>query len=195
MINCRSLCKPSISSIKFTHLKHPQPTTTIANILATTLGQELSRNPNTFLLGESEFPPHSNTSSITNHLRDKFGERRVWEAPVTPVANVGLCVGASLMGLKPVTHFTTFSNGLQAIDHIVNSCAKLRYMSTGILTSSIIFRGVNGPVEGYSGENSQCLASWYGSVPGLVTVAPYDAEDYQGLLRTAVRGKDPVVFL
>lgn len=84
---------------------------------------------------------------------------------------------------------------MQAIDHIVNSSAKLRYMSAGILSGAPIFRAQNGPVEGYGAKNSQCFAAWYGSIPGLVTIAPYDIEDYQGLLRTALKSKDPVVIL
>ena len=147
------------------------------------------------MIGEIEYPEQSYTAEVTDTLMKKHGQHRVWQAPITPVANAGLSIGASLIGLRPITHFTTFSNGLQAIDHIVNSCAKLRYMSGGILASPVIFRATNGPVPGFAGKNSQCLAAWYGSIPGLITLAPYDAEDYIGLLRTAIKGKDPVVFL
>ena len=114
---------------------------------------------------------------------------------MTPNANAGLAIGASLLGVKPITQFSTYSNALQSIDHIVNSSAKLRYMSAGILAGAPIFRSQNGFVEGYGAQNTQCFAAWYGSIPGLITIAPYDAEDYQGLLRTAIKSQDPVVIL
>lgn len=100
------------------------------------------------------------------------------------------------MGLKPIVEFMTMNFSLQAIDHIVNSCAKLRYMSGGeIGGGTIVFRGLNGPAAAVAAQHSQCFASYYSHIPGLITIAPYDAEDCKGLLKAAVRGDNPVVFL
>jgi pyruvate dehydrogenase E1 component beta subunit len=128
-------------------------------------------------------------------LIDKFGPSRIWDTPITESGFTGLAVGASLMGLKPIVEFMTMNFSLQAIDHIVNSTAKLNYMSAGILPSSIVFRGLNGPAAAVAAQHSQCFASWYGSIPGLVTLSPYDAEDCRGLLKSAIRSNNPVVFL
>jgi pyruvate dehydrogenase E1 component beta subunit len=99
------------------------------------------------------------------------------------------------MGLKPIVEFMTMNFSLQSIDHIVNSCVKLRYMSGGLVESPVIFRGLNGPAAAVAAQHSQCFASYYSNIPGLITVAPYDAEDCKGLMKSAVRGRDPVMFL
>lgn len=100
------------------------------------------------------------------------------------------------MGLRPIVEFMTMNFSLQAIDHIVNSCAKLRYMSGGeIGGGSIVFRGLNGPAAAVAAQHSQCFASYYSNIPGLITIAPYDAEDCKGLLKAAIRDENPVVFL
>jgi pyruvate dehydrogenase E1 component beta subunit len=107
----------------------------------------------------------------------------------------GLAVGASLAGLKPICEFMTFNFSLQAIDHVVNSAAKTKYMSGGILNVPIVFRGPNGAASGVGAQHSQCFAAWYGSVPGLKVVSPYSAADAKGLLKAAIRDPNPVVFL
>ena len=100
------------------------------------------------------------------------------------------------MGLKPIVEFMTMNFALQAIDHIINSCAKLHYMSGGELEGgSIVFRGLNGPAAAVAAQHSQCFASYYSNIPGLITIAPYDAEDCKGLLKAAIRERNPVVFL
>lgn len=99
------------------------------------------------------------------------------------------------MGLVPIVEFMTWNFALQAIDHIVNSCAKTRYMSSDELGGAIVFRGLNGPAAAVAAQHSQCFASYYSSVPGLITISPYDAEDCKGLLKAAIRCNEPVVFL
>ncbi len=107
----------------------------------------------------------------------------------------GIGVGAGMMGLRPIVEFMTWNFSLQAIDHIVNSCAKAHYMSNGDLTCPIVFRGINGVSAGVAAQHSQCFAAWYGSVPGLKVVSPYDGKDNLGLLKAAIRDNDPVIFL
>jgi pyruvate dehydrogenase E1 component beta subunit len=107
----------------------------------------------------------------------------------------GMAVGAGMAGMKPIVEFMTMNFALQAIDHIVNSAAKTHYMSDGEIGSSVVFRGPNGPPGSVGAQHSQCFAAWYGSVPGLNVVVPYDAEDCIGLMKAAIRTKDPVVVL
>jgi pyruvate dehydrogenase E1 component beta subunit len=114
---------------------------------------------------------------------------------VSEAGFTGLACGAALVGLKPICEFMSFNCGLQAIDHMVNSAAKIRYMSGGRLHGSIVFRGINGQTDCTSAQLSQCFASWYSSVPGLLVLSPYDAEDARGLLKSAIRDDNPVVFL
>jgi pyruvate dehydrogenase E1 component beta subunit len=105
-------------------------------------------------------------------------------------------VGAALAGLRPVVEFMTFNFSLQAIDHILNSAAKVNYMSGGVVSQCpIVFRGPNGAAKGVAAQHSQCFAAWYGSVPGLKVLSPYSAEDARGLLKAAIRDPNPVVFL
>lgn len=99
------------------------------------------------------------------------------------------------MGLTPVVEFMTINFALQSIDHIINSSAKLHYMSGGELSGGIVFRGLNGPAAAVAAQHSQCFASWFSNIPGLITIAPYDAEDNKGLLKAAIRSKEVVMFL
>lgn len=132
---------------------------------------------------------------ISKGLFDKHGGKRVVDTPITEAGFTGIAVGASLLGLKPIVEFMTMNFALQAIDHIVNSSVKLNYMSAGELSGSIVFRGLNGPAAAVAAQHSQCFASYYGSVPGLITLSPYDAEDCKGLLKAAIRDPNPVMFL
>ena len=133
---------------------------------------------------------------ISKGLFKKYGEKRIWDTPITEPGFTGLACGAALMGLKPIVEFMTMNFSLQAIDHIVNSCAKLSYMSGGELRGgSIVFRGLNGPAAAVAAQHSQCFASYYSNIPGLITVSPYDAEDCKGLLKASIRCGNPVAFL
>ena len=125
----------------------------------------------------------------------EFGERRVIDTPITEYGVAGGGVGASMSGLKPIVECMTFNFAMQAIDHIINSAAKTLYMSGGQIKTSIVFRGPNGAASRVAAQHSQAYAAWYGSVPGLKVIAPYDSADAKGLLKAAIRDPNPVVFL
>lgn len=127
---------------------------------------------------------------------DKYGPQRIVDTPITEAGFAGLGVGAALAGLRPIVEFMTFNFSLQAIDHIINSAAKVNYMSGGVISQCpIVFRGPNGAAKGVAAQHSQCFAAWYGSVPGLKVLSPFSAEDARGLLKAAIRDPNPVVFL
>lgn len=117
---------------------------------------------------------------------DKFGDKRVIDTPITESGFAGMAVGAALSGLKPICEFMTWNFSMQAIDQIVNSAAKTRYMSGGVTQMPLVFRGPNGSAAGVAAQHSQCFAAWYGSVPGLKVVSPWNAEDCKGLLKVCV---------
>ena len=150
------------------------------------LDEELARNDKVFVMGE-EVAYYHGAYKITKGLIDKYGPSRIWDTPITEAGFTGIGCGASLMGLTPVIQFMTMNFSLQAIDHIINSSAKLHYMSAGQLGGGIVFRGLNGPAAAVAAQHSQCFASWYSNIPGLITISPYDAEDNKGLLKAAIR--------
>jgi len=128
-----------------------------------------------FLIGE-EVAQYDGAYKISKGLYKKYGEKRIWDTPITEPSFTGLACGAALMGLRPIVEFMTMNFSLQAIDHIVNSCAKLSYMSAGELVGgNIVFRGLNGPAAAVAAQHSQCFASYYSNIPGLITISPYDA--------------------
>lgn len=128
-------------------------------------------------------------------MLDEFGPLRVWDTPITEAGFTGVGVGAGLMGLRPIIEYMTWNFSMQAIDHIINSCAKSHYMSNGDLTCPIVFRGINGVSAGVAAQHSQCFGAWYASCPGLKVAVPYSAADNLGMMRAAIRDPDPVIFL
>jgi pyruvate dehydrogenase E1 component beta subunit len=132
---------------------------------------------------------------VTQGLLEEFGPRRVIDTPITEYGFAGIGTGAAMGGLRPIIEFMTFNFAMQAIDHIINSAAKTNYMSGGQMRCPIVFRGPNGAASRVGAQHSQNYAPWYASVPGLVVIAPYDAADAKGLLKSAIRSPDPVVFL
>ncbi|EGR29442.1 pyruvate dehydrogenase e1 beta subunit, putative [Ichthyophthirius multifiliis] len=167
---------------------------TVREALNTALDEELQNDPKVFLIGE-ELGIYQGAYKITKNLIQKHGAERIWDTPISEIGFTGMAVGASMHGLKPVLEFMTWNFAMQAIDHIINSSAKLHYMSNGILSSPIVFRGINGASAAVAAQHSQCFAAWFSSVPGLITLVPYDAEDARGLLKSAIRDPNPVVFL
>lgn len=155
---------------------------------------EMRRDDKVFVMGE-EVAQYNGAYKVTKGLYDKFGAERVWDTPITEAGFAGLAVGAAFAGLRPICEFMTWNFSMQAIDHVVNSAAKAHYMSNGDLTVPMVFRGPNGVAAAVAAQHSQCFASWYGSVPGLKVIAPFDGEDCIGLLRAAIRDDNPVVFL
>lgn len=169
-------------------------TTSVRQALCWALETELKRDDKVFLMGE-EVAQYNGAYKVSKGLWDKFGSSRIWDTPITEMGFAGLATGAAFAGLRPVCEFMTWNFSMQAIDHVVNSAAKSHYMSNGDVKCPIVFRGPNGVAAAVAAQHSQCFAAWYGSVPGLKVITPYDAEDAVGLLRAAIRDDNPVAFL
>ncbi|KNC97069.1 pyruvate dehydrogenase (acetyl-transferring) subunit E1 beta [Spizellomyces punctatus DAOM BR117] len=167
---------------------------TVRDALNQAMEEEMRRDKTVFLLGE-EVAQYNGAYKVSKGLLDKFGPDRVIDTPITEMGFAGLAVGSAMAGLKPICEFMTFNFAMQAIDHIVNSAAKTRYMSGGIVGVPIVFRGPNGAAAGVAAQHSQDYAAWYGQIPGLKVVSPWSAEDAKGLLKAAIRDPDPVVVL
>jgi pyruvate dehydrogenase E1 component beta subunit len=145
-------------------------------------------------MGE-EVAEYQGAYKVTQGLLQEFGPRRVIDTPITEHGFAGVGVGAAMTGLKPIVEFMTFNFAMQAIDQIINSAAKTLYMSGGQMGCSIVFRGPNGAAARVGAQHSQDYAAWYSNVPGLKVVAPYSAADAKGLLKSAIRDRNPVIFL
>lgn len=158
------------------------------------LAEEMRRDADVFIMGE-EVGEYQGAYKVTQGLLDEFGPKRVIDTPITEHAIAGLGVGAAFAGLKPVVEFMTFNFAMQAIDQIINSAAKTRYMSGGQISCPIVFRGPNGVASRVAAQHSQDYSSWYAHVPGLIVLAPATATEAKGLLKAAVRDPNPVVFL
>ena len=167
---------------------------TVREALRDAMAEEMRRDPDVFLMGE-EVAQYQGAYKISQGLLDEFGSKRVMDTPITEHGFAGLGVGAAFAGLKPIVEFMTFNFAMQAIDQIINSAAKTRYMSGGQIGCSIVFRGPNGAASRVGAQHSQNYAAWYAHVPGLKVVAPYSAADAKGLLKAAIRDPNPVVFL
>ncbi len=170
------------------------PEITIRESLNQALQEEMKRDKNVFLIGE-EVAEYNGAYKVSKGLLDIFGKERVLDTPIAELGFTGLGVGAALAGLRPVVEWMTFNFALLAMDQVVNNAAKLRYMSGGQLSCPIVFRGPNGPAEYLSSQHSQALQSYFVHCPGLVVIAPATAYDYKGLLKSAIRSDDPVIFL
>ena len=168
--------------------------TTVRDALRDAMAEEMRRDDRVFLIGE-EVGQYQGAYKVSRDLLQEFGEKRVVDTPITEYGFAQLGVGAAFSGLKPIVEFMTFNFAMQAIDAIINSAAKTLYMSGGQIKSSIVFRGPNGAAARVGAQHSQDYSAWYGSVPGLKVVAPYDAADAKGLLKAAIRDPNPVVFL
>src|SRR5690348_3601459 len=167
---------------------------TVREALRDAMAEEMRRDGTVFLMGE-EVAQYQGAYKVSRGLLEEFGDRRVIDTPITEYGFAGLGVGAAFGGLRPVVEFMTFNFAMQAIDHIINSAAKTLYMSGGQMGCPIVFRGPNGAASRVAAQHSQDYSSWYGHVPGLKVIAPYDAADAKGLLKAAIRDPNPVVFL
>ena len=172
----------------------PMANLTVREALRDAMAEEMRKDADVFVMGE-EVAEYQGAYKVTQGLLDEFGSERVIDTPITEHGFAGLGVGAAFAGLKPVIEFMTFNFAMQAIDHLINSAAKTRYMSGGLVDCSIVFRGPNGAASRVGAQHSQNYASWYANVPGLKVIAPYDAADNKGLLKAAIRDPNPVVFL
>ena len=167
---------------------------TVRDALRDAMAEEMRRDADVFLMGE-EVAQYQGAYKVSRDLLQEFGEDRVIDTPITEYGFAGLGVGAAMAGLKPIVEFMTWNFAMQAIDHVINSAAKTLYMSGGQLKTSMVFRGPNGAASRVAAQHSQDYAPWYGNVPGLKVIAPYDAADAKGLLKAAIRDPNPVVFL
>ncbi|MDZ4364146.1 pyruvate dehydrogenase complex E1 component subunit beta, partial [Brevundimonas sp.] len=168
--------------------------TTIRDALRDAMAEEMRRDEAVFLIGE-EVAQYQGAYKVSRELLQEFGPKRVVDTPITEHGFAGLGVGAAMSGLKPIVEFMTFNFAMQAIDHIINSAAKTLYMSGGQIRAGIVFRGPNGAASRVGAQHSQDYSAWYAQVPGLKVIAPYDAADAKGLLKSAIRDPNPVVFL
>ena len=171
-----------------------QRTATVREALRDAMAEEMRRDERVFVMGE-EVGQYQGAYKVTQGLLDEFGPRRVIDTPITEYGFAGVGAGAAMGGLRPIVEFMTFNFAMQAIDHIVNSAAKTNYMSGGQMRCPVVFRGPNGAAARVGAQHSQNFAPWFASVPGLIVIAPYDAADAKGLLKSAIRSEDPVVFL
>ncbi len=158
------------------------------------LREEMRRDPDIFLMGE-EVGAYQGAYKVSRDLLEEFGEWRVRDMPIAELGFTGLGVGAAMVGLRPIIEYMTWSFALLAIDAIVNAAAKMRYMSGGQFTMPITFRGPSGAANQLAATHSQALDSWYAHVPGLKVVAPATARDAKGLLKSAIRDDNAVIFL
>jgi pyruvate dehydrogenase E1 component beta subunit len=172
----------------------PVKSMTVREALREAMAEEMRRDGSVFLMGE-EVGEYQGAYKISQGLLDEFGDKRVIDTPITEHGFAGLAVGAAFGGLRPIVEFMTFNFSMQAIDHIINSAAKTLYMSGGQMGCPIVFRGPNGAAARVGAQHSQDYAAWYAHVPGLRVVMPYTAADAKGLLKTAIRDPNPVIFL
>jgi pyruvate dehydrogenase E1 component beta subunit len=172
----------------------PTVKVTLREALRDAMAEEMRTDDRVFVMGE-EVAEYQGAYKVTQGLLDEFGARRVIDTPITEYGFAGIGTGAAMGGLRPVVEFMTFNFAMQAIDHIINSAAKTNYMSGGQMRCPVVFRGPNGAAARVGAQHSQNYGPWYASVPGLIVIAPYDAADAKGLLKSAIRCEDPVVFL
>ncbi|HZE69066.1 MAG TPA: pyruvate dehydrogenase complex E1 component subunit beta [Pyrinomonadaceae bacterium] len=167
---------------------------TMREALNQALREELRRDENVFLMGE-EVAAYQGAYKVTKGLLDEFGDKRVIDTPITELGFAGLGVGAAMAGLRPIVEFMTFNFSILATDQIINSAAKMLYMSGGQFKVPIVFRGPGGSAFQVSSQHSQALESWFAYFPGLKVVMPSTPADAKGLLKSSIRDDDPVVFI
>ena len=169
-------------------------TMTVREALREAMAEEMRADPTVLLMGE-EVGEYQGAYKISQGLLDEFGPKRVVDTPITEHGFTGIAVGASWGGLRPIVEFMTWNFAMQAIDHLINSAAKTNYMSGGQMGAPLVFRGTNGAAARVGAQHSQDYAAWYAAIPGLKVVMPYSAADAKGLLKTAIRDNNPVIFL
>ena len=172
----------------------PMKTQTVREALRDAMAEEMRANEEVFLMGE-EVAEYQGAYKVSQGLLDEFGSKRVIDTPITEHGFAGIATGAAFGGLRPIVEFMTFNFAMQAIDHIINSAAKTLYMSGGQMGAPMVFRGANGAAARVGAQHSQDYAAWYAQIPGLKVAMPYSASDAKGLLKSAIRDPNPVIFL
>ena len=167
---------------------------TVREALRDAMAEELRRDKNVFLMGE-EVAEYQGAYKVSQGLLEEFGSKRIIDTPITEHGFAGIATGASFAGLRPIVEFMTFNFAMQAIDQIINSAAKTLYMSGGQMGAPMVFRGPNGAAARVGAQHSQDYTSWYAHIPGLKVAAPYSASDAKGLLKSAIRDNNPIIFL
>ena len=167
---------------------------TIREALRDAMAEEMRADDRVFLMGE-EVAEYEGAYKVSQGLLDEFGDKRVIDTPITEHGFTGVGIGAAFMGLRPIVEFMTFNFAMQAMDQLINSAAKTNYMSGGQMGCPIVFRGANGAASRVGAQHSQCFASWYAHIPGLKVVSPWSAADSKGLLKSAIRDPNPIIFL
>lgn len=170
------------------------PELTYREAIRQAIDEEMARDENVFLIGE-EVAQYNGAYKVSQGLLDKYGDKRVIDTPITEEGFTGLGIGAAMAGLRPIVEWMTFNFSLMAYDQVVSNAAKMRYMSGGQVSIPIVFRGPNGPAEYLASQHSQALQSIFAHIPGLKVVAPATPYDAKGLLKTAIRDDNPVLFL
>jgi len=168
--------------------------TTVREALRDAMSEEMRADDTVYLMGE-EVAEYQGAYKISQGMLDEFGPKRVIDTPITEHGFTGIAVGSAFAGLKPIVEFMTFNFAMQAIDQIINSAAKTLYMSGGQMGCQVVFRGANGAAARVAAQHSQDYAAWYAQIPGLKVVQPYSAADAKGLLKSAIRDPNPVIFL
>ncbi len=189
-----SVPAPQALAIAATPVMGASTSLTVRESLRDAMAEEMRRDDRVFVMGE-EVAEYQGAYKVTQGLLNEFGAKRVIDTPITEQGFAGLGVGAAFGELRPVIEFMTFNFAMQAIDQIINSAAKTLYMSGGQMGCPIVFRGPNGAASRVGAQHSQCYASWYAHCPGLKVVSPYSAADAKGLLKSAIRDPNPVIFL
>ncbi len=167
---------------------------TYRDALNQALREELTRDENVFLMGE-EVAEYNGAYKVSRGLLEEFGPMRIVDTPIAELGFAGIGVGAAMTGLRPVIEFMTWNFALLAIDQVVNAAAKMRYMSGGQVGCPIVFRGPGGAALQLAAQHSQAFESWYAHIPGLKVIAPATPADAKGLLKSAIRDDNPVVFM
>ncbi len=170
------------------------PLITFRDAIRQAMDEEMARDDAVFLMGE-EVAEYNGAYKASKGLLDKYGPERVWDTPITELGFTGLGVGAAMAGLRPIIEWMTFNFGILALDQVINNAAKMRYMSGGQFKMPLVIRGPNGPAEYLSAQHSQALQSIFAHIPGLKVVAPGTPYDAKGLLKTAIRDDNTVIFL
>ncbi len=181
---------PAMAVAQETEWTGPSATITVREALRDAMAEEMRRDADVFLMGE-EVAEYQGAYKVSQGLLEEFGARRVIDTPISEHGFTGLGIGAAMAGLRPIVEFMTWNFAMQAMDQIINSAAKTRYMSGGQMHCPIVFRGPNGAAARVAAQHSQEYASWYAHVPGLKVVAPFTAADHKGLLKAAIRDPNP----
>lgn len=158
------------------------------------IDEEMTRDPNVVILGE-EVAEYNGAYKVTQGLLDKWGPQRVLDTPISELGFAGLAIGAAMTGLRPIVEFMSWNFSFVAADQIISNVAKMYYMSGNRFSVPVVFRGPNGAAAQVSSQHSHCVEALYGNLPGLIVIAPSNAYDAKGLLKSAIRNNNPVLFL